>query len=119
MSRPDWIEALAAACERESQSRVALRIGYSPATVSQVLHGKYRGDVGAVEQAVRGALMEQSVLCPGLRREIPMDRCIAAQRAPYSSSNHMRVTLYRACRSGCAHSRLTAASNRGDQHAER
>lgn len=101
---PDWIAALDAACRRESQKRVAERIGYSAAVVNQVLKGTYKGDLGAVEQAVRGALLHATVDCP-VCGELPANKCLEYQRLPFAATNPQRVQLYRACRSGCPHSR--------------
>ncbi len=97
MSTPDWIVTLATACQDTSQKAVAGQIGYSSTTVNQVLKGCYPGDIGAVEQAVRGALMDATVQCPVLG-EMRMDACLHQQRKPYDNSNHAQVQLYRACR---------------------
>jgi hypothetical protein len=102
---PDWIAALASACDKASQAKVAKRLGYSPATVSYVLQAKYPGDLAAVEQAVRGALMATNVDCPVVG-ELAADQCLAHQRAAYSAVNPQRIAFYRACRSGCPNSRL-------------
>ena len=61
---PDWVMALAIACDKSTQNRVAGRIGYSAAVVSNVLKAKYSGDLKAVEGAVKGALMNETVVCP-------------------------------------------------------
>lgn len=101
----DWIQVLAAACERhKSQKKVAELIGYSPAVVNQVLKGAYKGDIGAVEQAVKGAFMALTVDCP-VCGELPAQRCLEYQRLPFAATNPQRVQLYRACRSGCPNSR--------------
>jgi hypothetical protein len=101
----DWIEVLREACREKTQTRVAQAIGYAGSVVSQVLGGKYRGDLGAVEAAVRGALMGETVLCPVLD-EIPRSTCIAEQRKGPTATSALRIRLWRACRAGCAHSRL-------------
>lgn len=62
----DWLQALGDAVERSSQSRVGERIGYSASTVSLVLNGRYKGDLRAVEAAVRAQLMLETVDCPAL-----------------------------------------------------
>lgn len=99
MSATDWIEALRAACAAESQRRVAGRIGYSASVVSQVLAGVYPGDLAAVEQAVRGALMNGVVACPELG-SIEGHLCVGWRRAArrFAATNSMRVRMYRACR---------------------
>lgn len=101
----DWIDILAAECTRTSQKRAADLIGYSPAVVNQVLKGTYKGDMSAVEVAVKGALMHMTVDCPVIGT-LPANRCLEYQRLPFAATNPQRVQLYRACRSGCPHSRL-------------
>lgn len=95
---PDWVVALAGACDQASQSAVAKRCGYSPSTVNQVLRNRYAGDLGAVEAAVRGALMAHVVACPVLG-EVPSHQCIAHQRRKPAQigANPTWVRLYRAC----------------------
>lgn len=102
---PDWVTALAEACDRESQNAVAKRLDYSAAAVSTVIGNKYGGALTAVEQAVRGALMSATVACP-VMGELPADACNSHQRAPWAPHNPQRIKFYRACRSGCPHSRL-------------
>lgn len=94
---PEWIVALRDACTGMSQREVAALIGYSESVISQVLGGKYRGDMRRVQAAVEGGLMGATVDCPvvGL---IPRQRCIEHQRRPFAATNPTRVQLYRACR---------------------
>lgn len=106
---PDWIVALAEACDRTSQRQAAEAIGYSASAVSTVLRARYPGDVGRVESAVRGAFMAATVDCPVLG-EIPTTRCLHEQVQPYAATNHVRVRLYRACPS-CRHNRKGGANN--------
>ena len=54
---PDWVEALALACDDKTQKAVARTTGYSAATLSYVLSRTYPGDLSKVEAAIRGALM--------------------------------------------------------------
>lgn len=104
--QPDWVAVLREACQRQTQVTVSRRLGYSASVVSSVLKGSYRGDLGAVERAVRGALMAATVVCPILG-ELAMDVCAREQRKPFTATNALRVRLWRACRAGCPHSRLT------------
>jgi hypothetical protein len=53
---PDWVMALALACDESSQGRVALRLGVSTAMVNQVLKLKYKGRYDRIEQRVREEL---------------------------------------------------------------
>ncbi len=107
---PPWVMALAIACDQSSQNQVARQLGYSAATVSNVLRGKYAGDLKAVEQAVRGALMNQKVICPVVG-ELSAQACGEHQRAPWAPHNPQRIQFHKACRSGCPHSRLTPGSH--------
>lgn len=109
---PDWVRALADACDRATQTEVAKRIGRSAALVSNVLTAKYKGDLTAVEQVVRGALMNGVVDCPVVG-ELASDTCDQHQKAKWSPINPQRIAFYRACRAGCPHSRL--ASNGGQK----
>ena len=103
---PEWVIELAKEATRTTQSAVARRIGYSPSVVSQVLRRQYdKGDLLAVEGTVRGALMNATVICPVLD-EISLDRCLQEQGMPFAATSPFRTRLYRACRSGCPHSRL-------------
>lgn len=111
VSPPDWLQILADECQASSQAKVAKRLGYSAATVSLVLKGTYSGDLQKVEQAVRGALMRQTVACPVLG-DIPAQDCLGHQKAPFSTASPERVRLYRACRSGCPHSRIQSKGER-------
>lgn len=103
---PDWIAVLAEECVRQSQTTVARRIGYSGAVVSAVLRATYAGAMGAVETAVRGALMGEEIICP-IVGEMRRDRCLSEQKKNFVGSSEIRAALYRACRGGCPHSRLT------------
>ncbi|MGD9862565.1 MAG: hypothetical protein AB7S99_05065 [Pseudodonghicola sp.] len=97
---PDWIEVLATQCMETSQAKVASRIGYSGSMVSQLLRAKYKGDVGAVETAVRGAWMGATVTCPALGT-LPTDICMDWQKKAkkFVPSNSHRARMFRACRS--------------------
>lgn len=106
MNTPDWIMILAEACDRESQSAVARKIGYSGSAVSQVLSNSYqKGDIARFEQAVRGALMAATVRCP-VMGELARNVCLSWQRKPFATTNAHRVRMHQACRSGCPFSLL-------------
>lgn len=102
---PEWIRVLAEACDCRSQKRVAEEIGYSATVINQVLKGTYKGDLHAVEQAVRGALLAYTIECPVLG-ELRAHHCLEYQRQPFANTNPQRIRLYQACRSGCPHARL-------------
>lgn len=102
---PDWIKVLADACTRETQAGVARRLDVSGSRLSQALAGTYPGDMGRLEEIVRGALMGETVNCPVLG-EIGRDRCLSEQRKPFTAASSVRTRLHRACRAGCPHSRI-------------
>lgn len=95
---PDWVQALARACAETSQNKVAARLGYSAAVISQVLRRKYPGDMGAVEEQVRGHLLAETVACPA-RGVMPTHLCRAwrAKARNFQNTNAERVMMHRAC----------------------
>jgi hypothetical protein len=96
---PDWVAALARACDGSSQAKVAAKLGRSGALVSGVLRRKYPGDMGAVEELVRGHLLSETVNCPALG-VLPLHECRAwrAKADAFQNTNSLRVRMYRACR---------------------
>lgn len=111
MSEPAWLQVLREACAASSQPAVGVRIGYSTAVVNACLKGSYKGDLKRVQQAVEGALMGSTVDCPVVG-DIPRQRCVEHQRAPFSSTNPMRVQLSRAC-PNCIHNLSGKAASGG------
>ena len=93
---PDWVDALADACDRSSQGKVAAKLGISGAAVNQVLANCYKGRVDRVAVRVRGEFMQQTVVCPVLG-ELSTRRCLDEQRRPFASTNMLRDLLNRAC----------------------
>lgn len=102
---PDWVGVLAANCDVTSQAQVAIAISYSSPVVSAVISNTYKGNLQAVELAVRGAFNNLQAGCPVLG-DIPMQRCLENQRLPFASHNPIRRELFYSCRAGCPHSRL-------------
>ncbi len=111
---PDWIVELAALADRQGLKAAGERIGYSGSALSMVLSGRYTGDLGRIEEAVRGALMGLVVACPALG-EIGRDACLSWQRKPFAASSSIRVAVWRACRAGCPHSRIGSAAAEGGE----
>lgn len=104
---PEWVLSLAEACNAQTQAAVSRQLGYSAAVVSQVLSNSYqKGDIGRFEQAVRGALMAETVRCP-VMGDLSRNACVSWQRKPFAATNSHRVRMYQACRSNCPHSRIT------------
>lgn len=98
---PEWVQALAGAVdELGSQAKAARVIGYSPAAVNQVLQQKYRGDLDAIERAVRATLMHETTVCP-VQGEIRITRCHETQRRPFSAATAASVKQFKACQA-CA-----------------
>jgi hypothetical protein len=93
---PDWIEALAVACDASTGRAVARRLGVSPAAVCRVLANAY-GDTERMERRVREILMATAVICPVLG-DIDAATCREHQKRPYTPINPTFVRLFRACR---------------------
>jgi hypothetical protein len=94
---PDWIEALAGACDlAKSQGQVAKRLGVSPTQVNQAIGNLYKGRLERLEQRVRGELMKETVSCPVLG---PLSRrdCLDFQRRKFRATNPLRVLLHQTC----------------------
>lgn len=74
---PDYVVAIVSACDapNASQNKVAKRLGYSGAVISQVITNSYPGDAVRIEQAVRMHLMGSKVDCPALG-EIKELQCV-------------------------------------------
>jgi len=83
--------------EAGSQSAVARRIGYSAAAVSQVLSGKYGGDMTTMLARVEEVYGSRTVRCPVLG-EIVLSRCAAERHTLFSASSPVRVRLFSACK---------------------
>jgi hypothetical protein len=108
----DWLDILRAEVARTSQARVVRALkdatgnGYpSPTVISQVLSENYPGSTERLAAIVLGLWGHATVDCPVLG-EIGTDACQRHQHAKFSTANPQRVTMYRACRAGCPHSRL-------------
>jgi len=94
---PDWVDALARACDGASQGKVAKRVGPSAAVINQVLGNSYKGRMDRVEKCVRGELMRATVICPVLG-DLSTRRCLDAQHRPFAATNPLRVQLHQACK---------------------
>ena len=113
---PDWVEALAASCDASSQAQVAKRLRFSPSVINQIVNGNYKGSRSAVEQAVRGVLLAETLDCPVLG-ELPRNVCLEHQkraRGQFTPTSSARVQLYRACKGGCPFSRVAQEFNHGE-----
>lgn len=99
---PAWVRVLAEECDRTSQNKAAIRLGRSSSLVSNVLSnkygGEYAGDLEAVEELVRGALMGETLICPVLG-EIDKKACRdwRGRAGEFSARNTRAVQMFRAC----------------------
>lgn len=96
---PDWVEALARACEETSQAKTARRLGWSPATISLVLSNAYLGDVAAVEASVRAEILSEVVGCPELGT-MPLSSCLEwrEKASNFIPTSGLRGRMFDACR---------------------
>ncbi|WP_425091978.1 hypothetical protein [Tropicimonas sp. S265A] len=102
---PDWIFVLVEQCEIASQNKVAKRISYTPAVVSQVIGNCYAGQIENVEQRVRAVFMNPAHNCPAMLEEISAETCLHWQlkaTKPFRAGPPLMVRMYRAC-PRCAH----------------
>lgn len=107
---PDWVAVLAERADTLGMATVATLTDYGASSLSTVITNKYGASTGRVEQAIRGAFMGLVVACP-VQGQIGRAQCIADQRKPFDSSNHLRVKLFRSCRNGCPHFHATGGDN--------
>lgn len=97
---PDWVAALAAACDAGGLNRTAEKISLSPALVSLVIRRTHHAGYEYAEARVRNTLMTPLRPCPVLGL-IDAARCAEEQARPFTSVNPLAVAVYRTCRSGC------------------
>lgn len=95
---PDWVVRLAEECAASSQVKVAKRLSRSASLVNQVLKRKYKGDLKAVEDCVRGVFMAGTENCPELG-DIPSNECQEWRKKSrnFGNANMLRVRMFRAC----------------------
>lgn len=96
-TEPRWLTELRHQCIARSQAQVARELEVSGALISQVLKGKYPGDLNRIEKLVRGQYLGDTVTCPVLG-ELELDNCQRYQRQAGATHNPLRVQLYRACK---------------------
>ena len=96
---PDWIKALAEACDESGLRRTAAKLTASPAIVSLAIHNK-REKLDFIKPKVETYLMMTLVGCPILGI-IGREKCLREQARPFSTVNPMKVQLFKACRNGC------------------
>lgn len=98
-SPPDWIAALAKACDRTTQTDAARELDISAAVVNQLLGRTYKGRLDRMEARVRGLFMKATVACPVLGEISTLDCADNQQRVRSQAAitNPLRVALRRAC----------------------
>ena len=97
-----WQYILAEQAKAHGQEAIAKELGVSKSVISQLINNKYPGDIQRMQKLVEGAYMNRSVMCP-IVGKIPLHLCDKHQ-CNTSTSNAIKLRLYRACRSGCPHS---------------
>ncbi len=98
---PPWVVALAELADSRRLKAAGEAIGYSGSLVSTVLSNAYQGDIDKVRQKVMGALMGETVQCPGLGHTMSRKTCLDWQDKPRASTSSLRSRMYRACRNNC------------------
>lgn len=103
---PDWVEALVKACDQSSQTKVARRVGYTAAVVSQVIRNSYPARREAIEDRVRAIYLDGLIDCPALG-ELSAEACLHwRDRAnKLTSSSPAIVRMFRACSKCPRHAR--------------
>lgn len=97
---PDWVRALAEEADRTSQNLVAKAIGYSAATVSNIIGNKYAADTTALENQVRASLMAETIACPEVG-EMSLAHCLDWRRraaGEFQPLGSVHRTMRRACK---------------------
>lgn len=97
MNESDALKLLNQKVGELGQGEVATRIGYSKATVSLVINGKYNGNLNSVLLKVKEVFGGLKVSCPVLG-EIDLAECAENKRQPFSASNPLRVRLFKTCK---------------------
>ena len=109
---PNWVTRLAEECDLTSQAATARRISCSASYVSTLLNNRFKGNLNAIETAVKKAFSAETVYCHGLEEEITGSGCLNWQKKAKhlrATSPH-RVRMWKSCRVGCPHSQVTVKS---------
>lgn len=98
---PDFVEALVRACDAagSSQNKVASKIGYSGAVISQIIRNSYGAETGTLEARVRAVYMDGAVDCPALG-SIEAAGCLAwrDKAKALRSASPLVVQMFNQCR---------------------
>lgn len=93
---PEYIRLLAEACDRQTQTAVAAKLGKSGGYVSRVLRKAYAGSYEEAETLIRAKFGDDQVPCP-LFGPIPLASCIQLRRRKQPPQNHMHHACARSC----------------------
>lgn len=98
---PEWIKALATACDEQGLRTTSAKMGVSPALASLAVN-RQREKLDYIKERVTRTLMVTIVACPVLG-VMSRDQCLQEQAKEFTAANPLRVQLFRACRNGCTH----------------
>ena len=91
----NWMEILKAAIAADGQNKTAVRLGYSPTTISLVMSGRYLGKTDKVAARVINVLAK--VHCPYLDQQIDMSICTDTAQGQVPTHNPSKMQHWRAC----------------------
>lgn len=94
---PDWVAALATACDRSNQRAVGDQLGRSSGYVSRIINHNYAGSYEEAEQLVRSRLNGERIRCPVWDSEILLSACRRYRRYRGIAHNQMLRTYAAAC----------------------
>ena len=103
MTQTDLLALLKKKVAELGQAPVARALGYSPSALSQVLSGKYQGDMANMLTRVDEVYGGSTVNCPVLG-EIALGKCAEHRKRPFAATNPVRVRLHSTCPT-CKHRR--------------
>lgn len=103
LADPEWLDLLKAQrAKGKSVSQIARETGMARASLSMLLSGTYPAQSLDLVSKKHGShvlqIYRDQVLCPHLRRGIPIETCRANAEAPMSTSNPEKLQQWRACR---------------------
>ncbi len=106
-SEENWLDTLRKACEETNPNFVARQLNVPLRMIDRALKGKYKDSSKRLQTWVEGVLQGKTVDCPVIDN-LPKHKCLEYQtRDPkFATANPLSIRLYRACRSGCPHSKL-------------
>lgn len=93
---PEWVIALARACDESSQGKVARRLNMSATVINQAIGNKYGASLNEFAIRVSGEFLRATVICPVLG-EISTRRCQDERSQPFSTSSRIAARLSLAC----------------------